>query len=372
MDSIYQIKEPGKIFSPGLVVFRELVEQNVKTMIAMAGGVDRLRPHCKTHKMPEVIKLQQDLGISRFKVATFAEAEMVAEAGAKDIFLAYNLVGPNIERAVNFRRKFPHVRFAVTADDVESIQQLGQAIAVSGKTIDIMLDINPGRDRTGLPIGDEARSTYELINKTPGLVAAGLHLYDGHLREPELAVRKQAVSQYWEQIAVFRDELLSMDLPVPKITCGGTPTFPAYTALSDPAIEFSPGTCIFHDAGYGGTFSDLEKFTPAALVLTRVISRPTANRVTFDLGTKAIASDPPMGQRAVLPDLPDAVQVLQNEEHLVVETEQANQFRPGDWTLAIPEHVCPTSALHKSATVISNGEIVGEWLVVARDRCLTI
>ena len=142
--------------------------------------------------------------------------------------------------------------------------------------------------------------------------------------------------------------------------------------MTEPLIELSPGTCVFHDVNYGEKFTDLAPFTPAALVFTRVISRPTANRVTLDMGTKSIASDPPMGQRAFLPAIPDGVQVLHNEEHLVVETPNAGQWKVGDWLVGIPRHVCPTSALHRSAIVIENGEQVDEWEVTSRDRRLTV
>lgn len=368
----YRINTPGEIFSPGLVVFRPIVLQNIDTMIRMAGNANRLRPHCKTHKMDAVTRIELEQGITRQKAATFAEAEMLAEAGVQDIFLAYNLVGPNIARGVRFRQRYPQVKFLVTADDASAIGQLGEAMTAAETTMGVLLDVNPGRDRTGLPPGDETARIYRLISETPGLSAEGFHLYDGHQHQHELSDRIEAVETVWNQVAAFRDRLETTGLPVPRIVCGGTPTFPAYARMQDPAIELSPGTCVFHDASYGESFPDLNAFTPAALVLTRVVSRPTARRVTFDVGTKAVASDPPMGKRVYLPALPDAVQVLQNEEHLVVETERANEFQVGDWTLAIPRHVCPTTALHKEAIVIDDGQIVGRWTVTARDRQLTI
>jgi D-serine deaminase-like pyridoxal phosphate-dependent protein len=107
-------------------------------------------------------------------------------------------------------------------------------------------------------------------------------------------------------------------------------------------------------------------------MLTRVISRPTPERVTLDLGYKAVASDPPAGNRLLFPDLPDAKAVLQNEEHLVLETSQAALFQPGDEILAIPKHICPTSALHKQVFVVSGGQVVDRWDVTSRDRWLTI
>ena len=402
MDERYHIRRPDKILSPGLVVFRELVENNLQAMIRIAqrcwsvpaaaseAGVipnsgtaresesfaaqatSRLRPHCKTHKMPEVTKLELQLGITRHKAATFAEAEMLAQVGVKDICLAYNPVGPNIRRVVTFTQVFPDVSFSVTADDAGTIDALSQSLSAAGASAGVFLDLNPGRDRTGVPLGERARELYHLIAASPGIRAMGFHLYDGHLHQSDPDERTQAVQEYWQQVLRFKDSLDAEGAPVDHIVCGGTPTFPMYAAIDHPAIELSPGTCVFHDAGYGESFPDLEPFTPAALLLTRVISRPTPNRITFDLGTKAVASDPPMGTRAVFPDIPDATQVLQNEEHLVVETTQAENWKPGDWTLAIPRHVCPSIALHRQATVIAEGDIVAHWDVVARDRKLTI
>jgi len=113
-------------------------------------------------------------------------------------------------------------------------------------------------------------------------------------------------------------------------------------------------------------------FQPASLLFTRVVSRPTQDRVTLDLGYKAVASDPPAGRRVRFPSLPDAKEVLQNEEHLVIETQQGANLKPGDWLLAIPRHTCPTSALHKSVYVVEDGQVADQWQVVARDRKLTI
>jgi D-threonine aldolase len=111
---------------------------------------------------------------------------------------------------------------------------------------------------------------------------------------------------------------------------------------------------------------------PAALLLTRVISRPTANRITLDLGYKAVASDPPAGKRCVLLNVPDYEAVLQNEEHLVVETPAADRFGPGDEVYAVPTHICPTVAMHRQAFVVENGRVTGAWDIVGRDRMLTI
>jgi D-serine deaminase-like pyridoxal phosphate-dependent protein len=113
-------------------------------------------------------------------------------------------------------------------------------------------------------------------------------------------------------------------------------------------------------------------FEPAVVMLTRVISRPTVDRLTCDLGNKSVASDPPKGQRALFPDLPNAEQVIHSEEHMVLQTPEADRYHPGDELYAIPKHICPTSALHKQAYVIEGGKVVEKWDVTARDRFLTL
>lgn len=372
MNSPYEIHRPDELLSPSYVIFRPLVEQNIDAMIRLAGSPDRLRPHCKTHKMPAVTKLMLERGITRHKAATIAEVEMLANCGVTDAVLAYNPIGPNIARIVALKKKFPKLNLAVTADHPAPLAQLSEAVVQAGMTIGVLMDVNPGRDRTGLPAGEEATAFYRQICKTPGVEPRGFHLYDGHYGQSDLEERKVAVAVAFEPVAAMRAKLEREGCAVPKIICGGTPTFPVYAARTEPFIELSPGTCTFHDANYGEKFPDLSVFQPAALLFTRVVSRPKLDRVTVDLGTKSVAADPPMGQRVVFPELPDAKQVLHNEEHLVLETPDASRFQPGDWLLGIPRHVCPCSALHREAYVIADGQLVDRWEVIARDRQLTV
>jgi D-serine deaminase-like pyridoxal phosphate-dependent protein len=376
LDARYSIARPDEILSPGLVIFRDLVASNLDEMVRVAGNARRLRPHCKTHKMCEIVRMQLDRGITRHKCATTAEAEMLADAGVKDIFLAYNPVGPNIRRVVEFARRFPDVEFAVTADHPGPLAALADAAASAGVSVSVLLDIDCGQHRTGVPAGPAARELYRQIASSPGLKPGGLHVYDGHNHQTDLDDRREAVLAVWRSAAALRDELVAAGYPVPRIVAGGTGSFPIFAAiddnaLKDTAIELSPGTCTLHDGGYSQIFPDL-RFTPAALLLTRVVSRPTNTRVTFDLGYKAVASDPPAVNRLTFPDLPDAKIVLQNEEHLVIETSEAGRFQPGDALLALPRHICPTCALHKQVSVVAQGRLVDTWTVAARDRLLTV
>ncbi|MCC6507822.1 MAG: D-TA family PLP-dependent enzyme [Pirellulaceae bacterium] len=371
MEATYAIADSREILSPALLIFEEVLERNLRKMIEIAGVPGRLRPHCKTHKMREVIELELKLGITKHKAATLAEAEMLAQAGVRDVFLAYNLVGPNIARAVRFLETYPQVNLAVTVDHPGPMAALDAAMRSAGLRIDVLLDIDSGQHRTGLPLGAAAMDLYQQMAACPGLKAVGLHLYDGQNHQKDLGERTEAVMKIWHQAAAFRDALVASGYAVDKIVCGGTGSFPVFAAIDDPAIELSPGTCVFHDAGYGEIFPDLD-FKPAQLIFSRVVSRPGEDLITLDLGYKACAADRPAGRRLLFPDLPNAQEVLQNEEHLVLKTSRANEYQPGDSLLAIARHACPTSAMYQQAYVIREGKVQECWKVVARDRCLTI
>lgn len=372
MDQRYRIADTSAIFSPGLIFYKDLIRANIAEALRIAGSPSRLRPHAKTHKSPQVARMELDAGVSKHKCATLAEAEMLAEAGAGDVMLAYPIVGPNRRRMVQLMRAYPRCRFSVTMDDLRAVQALSAIMAEAGLTLDVMIDLDVGMHRTGIPAGPEAAALYEQIHKSPGLRADGLHTYDGHNHQEGLVDRETAVRQLMEPVLAFRATLETKGLPVPRIVAGGTPTFPVFARLNVPGLECSPGTVVLHDTGYGNKFTDMAGFVAAALLLTRVISRPTPTRLTLDLGYKAVASDPPAGKRLTLFDLPNAQAVLQNEEHLVIETPDAGRYSPGDEFLAIPTHVCPTCAMHQQAYVVEGGKLVGTWNITARNRMLTV
>ena len=368
----YVIDDTSQILSPGLVVFADIVEQNIDGMIRIAGSAARLRPHCKTHKMLDVTRLQVARGITKHKCATIAEAEMLAEAGVEDVFLAYNPVGPHVERCVKFAQKCSHVQFCVTADHEKPLRELSAACVKGNVEIGVVLDVDTGYHRTGIPMNtDAAVSLYGQIVDLPGVFADGLHVYDGQNHQTDLGERKAAVDAVFAEACEFADRLDACGYPVPRLVVGGTGSFPVFAEYDDPRIELSPGTTVFHDTGYGESFPDLD-FQPASVLITRVVSRCHDDRMTLDVGNKSVASDPPFGTRLYFPDLPDAETIVHNEEHLVLLTDKATQYEPGDVLLAIPRHTCPTSALHKSAYVVRGGRVVDEWLVTARDRKITI
>ncbi len=373
MASPYTLRDTAEIFSPALLFYKDLIRRNIARAVEMAGSPDRLRPHVKTHKTREIVRLELDAGITKHKCATLAEAELLADCGVPDVFLAYNMVGPNCGRLARLAQKYPATCFAVTGDDADAIKTLAATLHTTGQSVDVILDLDVGQHRTGLPAGEAAVTLYELLARLPGVRPGGLHVYDGHNHQEAPSERETAVRRLLDPVLALRDTLEKRGVPVPRMVVGGTPTFPVYAKMDLPGLECAPGTYVLYDKGYGGRFADLAGFTPAAVLLTRVISRPTPTRVTFDLGYKAVASDPPAGKRLTLLDIPGPYEaVLQNEEHLVIETPAADRFRPGNVAYAIPTHVCPTVALHREALVVEDGRVTERWPIIARDRVLTV
>src|SRR5688572_26896653 len=351
MDRWYEVGNVAEVDSPALLVYPDRIEENIRRMIAMVGGQrERLRPHIKTHKMPDIVRLQMAHGLNKCKCATIAEAEMAAQCGIADVLIAYQPVGPKAARVARLIETFPKTRFSVIADHEAVVRSLPA-------TWEVLLDIDMGQHRTGIEPGPAAARLYR---SRPG----GLHIYDGHLQQPDVTERKRA----WDAAFAPVKKLIAELGPIPRIVGGGSPTF-AFWAR-ETSFECSPGTAFLWDHSYGSKLRDLE-FLPAALVLTRVVSKPGGDRLCLDLGHKAIAAESPH-PRVHLLELPDAKAVGHSEEHLVVETPHAAKFPVGDALYGIPSHICPTVALHAMATVVRNGKATANWKVTARDRVLSI
>jgi D-serine deaminase-like pyridoxal phosphate-dependent protein len=373
MNPTYRLSDPAAVFSPSLVFFPELIRRNITRVIEMAGGPNRLRPHVKTHKTREIARLLLDAGVTRHKCATIAEAEMLATAGAPDVLIAYPLVGPNLGRLAALVRKFPGTAFSSLIDHPDPTRLLSAAVSAAGVKVGVVLDLDVGQHRTGIAVGDDALALYELAASLPGLTPNGFQLYDGHNNQPDRAAREAGVREFLAPVLELRRKAEAKGIPVPRLVCGGTPSFPVYAGMTDvPGIECSPGTFVLHDAGYGPKYADLDGITPAAVLVTRVISRPTSDRVTLDLGNKSVAADPVLEKRVTLLDFPEYKTVGHNEEHLIVETAGAAKYKPGDLVYALPGHICPTVALHKEVLIAEGGKVVGRWTVASRDRVLTV
>jgi D-serine deaminase-like pyridoxal phosphate-dependent protein len=364
----YRLSNEAEVASPALLLFDERIDANLHRMIEIAGDAARLRPHVKTHKLGPLVARQLALGINKFKAATIAEAEMCAQAGAPDVLLAMPTVGPNVKRLCALAKAYSATRFSTLVDDAGAMHALGAAAVEAGLTLDVFLDLDCGQNRTGIPVGENALELYRQISSTPGLRAAGLHAYDGHNHIVDPVARRALYDAALAPVVACRQQLESAGLPVPVLVAGGSPTFAFHAQQKD--RQCSPGTTVLWDFGYGDKHPDLP-FLPAALLLTRVVSKPGTNRLCLDLGHKAVAAENPHPRVRFL-ELPDAKAISQSEEHLVIETPRAGEFRVGDTLHGIPLHICPTVALHSEATVVRGGAAVERWPILARARRLTV
>lgn len=354
--------------SPALVLHFERIQENLRRMVSIAGDPARLRPHLKTHKLPEILALQLALGIHKCKAATIAEAEMAATAGVPDVLLAAQPVGPAISRLIRLIQTFPHTRFSALCDTPSIASEIGLAAVRSNLTLELLVDLDVGQARTGIRPDNRAAQLAQTIHATAGLQFGGLHAYDGHLHQSDLTERTNACNLAFSAVWELRDSLLKDAIPVARVVVGGTPTFAIHTSRTD--VEYSPGTCVLWDAGYDAKLPDLD-FLPAATLLTRVISHPGENRLCLDLGHKSVASEM-QHPRVVFPALPEATVAAHNEEHLVLETKRAKDFPVGTVIHGIPWHICPTVALHNEVIVVQNGQAGPSWSVVGRTRRITI
>jgi D-serine deaminase-like pyridoxal phosphate-dependent protein len=362
----YEVENAGDVPSPALLVYPDRVRENIRHMIAIAGSVERLRPHLKTSKLPEIVRMHSEQGITRFKVATIAEAEMAATAGAIDVLLAYQPVGPNVARLLRLTQQFPHTRFATLIDDESVARALATAAVAAGVVVPVYLDLDVGMHRSGIEPGPAAAALYRRVAELPGLHPAGLHAYDGHIHDKDAAARCASCDAAFSSVEELRAMLGASSPPV--VIAGGTPTFQCHAKRA--GVELSPGTTTFWDLNYSTNLPDLD-FLPAVMLLTRVVSKPGGDRVCLDLGHKAVASENPH-PRAAFMGIDDARAMGHSEEHLVIETAQAAALPVGSVVYAIPWHVCPTVALHDTAVVVRDGRAVDRWAVVARARAISV
>lgn len=357
ISSWHHVKDIANIASPALLVYKEKVAENIDKMIEMAGSPARLMPHVKTHKMGPVITMQLAKGITRFKCATLAEANMLAEAGARGILVAYQLNSPSAELFVKLTRKYPDIRFASLVDNLPSAQLLNDLF--QPQTAEVYIDIDSGMHRTGIA-PEAAFALYEQLQQLPNIRCRGLHAYDGHIRESDLRIRTEQCDAAFQPVAALAEKMDD-----PEIIAGGTPTFTIHAKRKE--VICSPGTCILWDEGYGSSLPE-QDFTPAALLLARVISQPQEGYLTLDLGHKAVSAENPITKRVFFKELPEYEVISQSEEHLVLKTPLASQFKPGDILYGTPWHVCPTVALYNEAQIIENGVYTDSWSITRGRR----
>lgn len=365
MKKWFSINAIGTLDSPALIIFPERVRANIQLAISMVDEISRLRPHIKTNKSSAAINLMMAAGITKYKCATIAEAELLGICGAKDVLLAYQPTGPKLLRFIKVIQEYPSTHYSCVTDSIDAGKEQSKEFATAGLKIPVYIDLNVGMNRTGIAPGEDAIQLFSFLSSAPGITVAGLHAYDGHIRDLDMNTRTKACDESFKLVTDLKQKLESSGIRVPVIIAGGSPTFPIHAQRK--GIECSPGTFIYWDNGYLTSCPE-QCFLPAAVLITRIISIPVPGKICTDLGHKSVAAENEIARRVFFLNAADIQPVSQSEEHLVADVPPDHSYKVGDILYCLPFHVCPTVALYERSFTIENGNVTGEWKHEARDK----
>src|SRR5690606_2847106 len=234
--------------------------------------------------------------------------------------LAFQPVGPKIARLLRLTQLFPDTKYSCIVDNADSAAAISHIFMEAGRVIPVYLDLNVGMNRTGIQPGMAALELFNFSKELPGVDPVGLHLYDGHLRDPDPALRKQKCDAGFETAKALANGIEAAGNPKPILIAGGSPTFMIHSKRV--GVESSPGTFVFWDWGYSELLPE-HPFVSAALVLSRGISRIDEETICVDLGHKSIAAEKPFPRVHCL-NAPDAPAVSQSEERLVLKVDRGS------------------------------------------------
>lgn len=359
----------SELSTPALIVDLDIVERNLDAMAKLCReqGV-RLRPHTKTHKTPEVGRMQVERGAIGLTVAKVGEAEVMGQAGLDEILVAYPVLGNEKLRRLALVAKDHSVLVAV--DDEHTAQALSQAAASAGSTIGVLVEFDSGYQRCGLQPGPACAALAAKIAKLPGLRFRGLMTYFGTVWGSAEERHAQA-REMIEPVARAVDAMAAARIPVEIVSGGSTPA--AEFSREIPGLtEIRPGTYVYNDLNtfYQGACR-LEDC--AARVLTTVVSTAVPGHAMVDAGSKTLSCDTlasgPMEGFGRIVEVPDAPLFKLSEEHGHVDvTRSQHQFRVGEVLSIIPNHVCTCVNLHDELFLVRNREVVGSWRVAGRGK----
>jgi D-serine deaminase-like pyridoxal phosphate-dependent protein len=361
--------------TPAVLIDRAKATRNIERMQAEAAkrGI-RLRPHSKTHKSPVVARWQLDRGAVGICCAKLGEAEVFAAAGISDIRLPYPLHPANADRVVAL---LDRTRLSFIVDHPGVAQQWSDAMARAGREVDVLVKVDVGFHRCGIdPAGNGAVEMIRTVAALPGLRLRGLLSHAGHAyhAHSEDELRQMAA----DEATAMRDlaaKCRAAGIVIDEVSAGATP--PARFSLQqDGFTEYRPGNYVYFDrtqVSLGAATQD----DCALSVLARVVSKPAADRLILDSGSKTLTNDgargfaPAPGHGVILRDgSPDATLLVErlSEEHATVKaTTGSTPLEPGDLVRIIPNHSCVVSNLVDEAWLL-NGDAVEPLRIAARGR----
>jgi D-serine deaminase-like pyridoxal phosphate-dependent protein len=361
---------PAEIDTPEIIIDRDVLQRNIERMATTvrAKGL-HLRPHVKTHKVPEIAEMQLAAGAVGLTVATLGEAEVFAEHGAEDIFIAYPLwVGPR--QAERLQRLAAKARIAVGLDSREAAETMAASLGHAVGEIEVVLEIDSGHHRSG--IAPDAVVDVAQAAARGGLRVTGIFTFPGHSYAPGMPLK--AMDEERQALGEAAGLLTAAGFPITHRSGGSTPTA-TLTAGNSGATEVRPGVYVFGDAQQ----LELERCAAEDIALTiaaTVVSRHEGTdliprRVILDSGSKILGGDRPGWATGFgrLLDHPEArISALSEHHATVVWPAEAKLPALGDRLRVVPNHVCIAMNLVDDVTVISGGEIVDRWHVAARGR----
>ncbi len=352
--------------TPALVVDLDVMERNLTRMADYCARHRlSLRPHTKTHKTPWLAQLQMALGASGITAAKLGEAEVMAEAGLSQLMLAYPVFGPH--KADRLSRLAKEARISVSLDSRESLQWV--AAAARDAKLEVLVEIDFGMRRCGLPPGQEPVQLASEIASTPGLEFAGVMFYGGHVH-PDFEGNNRRLQRLGTDLSRQLDLFRRAGLAAPRVSGGSTPS--AFHSHLIPGLtEIRPGTYIFNDRNTvewkACGWEDC-----AAFVHTTVVSAAVPGQAIIDGGSKTFSSDTlASGSKTgfgAVRNHPEINFVRMNEEHGYLQLPTGLRFQPGDRLDVVPNHICAAVNLHERAWGIRNGVVVKEWEIAARGK----
>jgi len=367
-DRRYGISGIDDVLTPALVLYPEIITTNIESTLELLGNADRWRVHIKTAKLGYTLRILVERGVRNFKCATTLELLVACQNGATDVLYAYPAMGANARRAREIAEEFPDVRISVLAESDEQVRQW------RGSQVGIFLDINPGMNRTGIQQGHRVQViSLARVIADAGLQFRGLHYYDGQYGNLAESERTREAHRGYDCLLEIVSELERAGRNVPEVITSGTPTFPcslSYAGFRGGSFvhRVSPGTIVYCDATSLQQLPAEYGYRAAALVVTRVVSRPHAGIVTCDAGHKAVSADAGV-PTCVVVGHPELTPLSPSEEHLpMAVAEGAVGPQIGDALYLVPRHVCPTVNNFDCAVMVRDGKVEAVEKVSARGR----
>lgn len=343
--------------TPAAVIDMDRVERNIARIQAAcnAAGVAN-RPHIKTHKSPELAKLQIAAGARGITCQKLGEAEVMANAGIDDILISYNLLGD--EKMARLGALRARANVTVAADNPVVVADLTKAAAAAGRSLPVVVECDTGRKRAGVETAAEAIALARTISTSPGLTFAGFMLYP--------------TETGWPQAQAFFDEALAgvraLGLDATIVSTGGTPNLKNVGQLKG-ATEHRPGTYIYNDrmqvAAGVATWDDC-----ALNIYSTVVSRAGPDRGILDAGSKTLTADTGgLDGYGLILEHPEAKIARFAEEHGFLDLTRSNT-RPniGDVVRIVPNHVCVVVNMLDEVVMVRGDEILGILPVAARGK----